>query len=205
MTDWHLSQPVALPMVLNSYKPLDHLLISEVMINPSGADEEGREWVEIYNPTALPISLDGVKIGDAAVQGSAGEGMYQFPPGAVIVPGKSIVVAQNAAAFFTEWGRNPDFELSNYNAAVPDMLPYSVWAGGAMNLSNAGDEVAMLRGDDTILDTVAWLTGNVAGTTSFAATIMPGHTLQRWPINADSDNCAIDFRDQTLPSPGQVP
>lgn len=205
MTDWNLSQPVAIPLVVRDYKPIDHLLISEVMVNPSGANEEGREWVEIYNPTARPINLDGMKIGDAAVQGSAGEGMYAFPQGAVIAPGRAIVVAQNAAAFFTDWGRNPDFELSNYSAAVPDMLPYTAWAGGTMNLSNGGDEVVLLRNDDTILDTVTWLTGNVAGTAPYTASILPGHTLQRWPPNGDSDNCAVDFRDQALPSPGQVP
>lgn len=205
MTDWHLSQPVALPMVLSSYKPIDHLLISEVLVNPSGANEEGREWVEIYNPTARPVSLDGHKIGDAALQGSAGEGMYAFPQGAVIAPGSAVVVAQNAAAFFTDWGRNPDFELSNYNAAVPDMLVYGAWAGGTMNLSNAGDEVVLLRHNDTIVDAVTWLSGNVAGTVPYNAALLPGHTLQRWPPSADSDRCAIDFRDQPLPSPGQVP
>jgi phosphatidylserine/phosphatidylglycerophosphate/cardiolipin synthase-like enzyme len=205
MADWHLSQPVAIPMVARSYKPINYLLISEVMVNPAGANEEGREWVEIYNPTALPISLDGVKVGDAAVQGSTGEGMYAFPPGAVVPAGKAIVVAQNAAAFFADWGRNPDFELSNYNAVVPDMLSYTAWAGGTMNLSNAGDEVVLLQSDDTILDAVTWLNGAVAGTVPYAASLLPGHTLQRWPPNGDSDNCAIDWRDQPLPSPGQVP
>jgi phosphatidylserine/phosphatidylglycerophosphate/cardiolipin synthase-like enzyme len=205
MADWHLSQPVAIPIAVRSYKPIDHLLISEVMVNPSGADEEGREWVELYNPTALPIRLDGIKVGDAAVQGSAGEGMYAFPSGAVAPAGKTIVIAQNAVAFFAEWGRNPDFELSNYNAAVPDMLFYTAWAGGTMNLSNAGDEVVLLRNDDRIFEAVTWLTGNVAGTVPFTSTLLPGHTLQRWPPNGDSDNCAIDFRDQPLPSPGQAP
>jgi hypothetical protein len=205
MTDWHLSQPVAMPIALRSFKPIDHLLISEVMVNPSGANEEGREWVEIYNPTALPISLDGVKLGDAAARGSAGEGMFAFPPGAVVPAGKAIVVAQNAIAFFEDAGRNPDFELSNYNAAVPDMQPYTAWAGGTISLSNAGDEVILLRSDDTISDAVTWLNGNVAGTVPYTASLLPGHTLQRWPPNGDSDNCAIDFRDQPLPSPVQVP
>jgi phosphatidylserine/phosphatidylglycerophosphate/cardiolipin synthase-like enzyme len=205
MTDWNLSQPVALPIALRDFKSIDHLLISEVLVNPSGANEEGREWVEIYNPTALPISLNGMKIGDAAVRGSAGEGMAAFPPGAVVAPGRAIVVAQNAAAFFADWGRNPDFELSNYNAAVPDMVAYIAWAGGVMSLSNAGDEVVLLRDDDTILDAVTWLNGTVAGVAPFTASILPGHTLQRWPPNGDGDNCAVDFRDQALPSPGQVP
>lgn len=203
--DWNLSQPVALPIVLRDYKAIDHLLISEVMVNPSGANEEGREWVEIYNPTAQPVSLNGIKVGDAGVRGSAGEGMYAFPQGAIILPGKAIVVAQNAVAFFADWGRNPDFELSNYNAAVPDMVSYTAWASGVMSLSNAGDEVVLLRNDDTILDAVTWLNGSVTGVAPFTASILPGHTLQRWPPNQDGDNCSVDFRDQALPSPGQVP
>ena len=36
------------------------LVITEVMSNPSGADD-GQEWVELHNPTSAPINLKGVK------------------------------------------------------------------------------------------------------------------------------------------------
>ncbi|HVO77324.1 MAG TPA: lamin tail domain-containing protein, partial [Methanomassiliicoccales archaeon] len=36
----------------------DHIVINEVELNPPGVDE-GREWIELYNPTSSAISLDG--------------------------------------------------------------------------------------------------------------------------------------------------
>src|SRR5690606_15576184 len=47
------------------------LVISEVMANPSGADD-GREWVEITNTTAAPIDLAGIEIVRSAADGSGG-------------------------------------------------------------------------------------------------------------------------------------
>jgi phosphatidylserine/phosphatidylglycerophosphate/cardiolipin synthase-like enzyme len=203
--DYQLSQPVRLPLVSKDYKPVTHPLISEVMINPSGANEEGREWIEIYNPTPLPINLAGYKIGDAVVRGSAGEGMFAFPANAVLQPNDAIVIAQNSAAYFADWGLKPDYEIANYDASVPDLIPYTAWAAGTIGLANLGDEVVLLGNNDTILDAVVWLSGVVPGTVPYTAAIAPGHTLQRWPPASDTNNCAVDFRDQAVPSPGSVP
>lgn len=42
--------------------PITSLVISEVMFNPSGADDQ-REWVEIYNGTGADIDLSGYSLG----------------------------------------------------------------------------------------------------------------------------------------------
>jgi hypothetical protein len=42
--------------------PITSLAISEVMFNPSGADDQ-REWVELYNGTAAAIDLAGYSLG----------------------------------------------------------------------------------------------------------------------------------------------
>jgi phosphatidylserine/phosphatidylglycerophosphate/cardiolipin synthase-like enzyme len=203
--DWQLSNPVYAPLIARDFQPPTHLLISEVMVNPAGADETGREWVELYNPTTVPIDLTGMKIGDAVNKGSTGEGMFLFPDGAAIPAGKAIVVAQNAAAYFADWGMKPDYELSDYDPTVPQITPYTTWATGEMELSNLGDEIVLLANDDTILDSAVWLSGVVPGTLPYTATVTPGHTLQRWPPSVDTDSCAVDFRDQAVPSPGKVP
>ncbi|MDD1769905.1 MAG: lamin tail domain-containing protein [Methanomassiliicoccales archaeon] len=36
----------------------DHVVINEVELNPSGPDE-GKEWIELYNPTGRAVSLEG--------------------------------------------------------------------------------------------------------------------------------------------------
>lgn len=205
MHDFQLARPVYLPIVSKDHRPASHPLISEVLFNPSGGDESGREWIEVYNPTSLPVPIGGYKIGDAAVRGSTGEGMYAFPDGAVLRPGQAIVIAQNAATFFADWGKKPDYELSDYDPTVPELSPYTAWAQGTINLANAGDEVVLLDKDDRIVDAIAWLSGNLDGITPYPAAIPAGHTLQRWPPNLDTDNCAIDFRAQAIPSPGVVP
>jgi hypothetical protein len=45
------------------------LVISEVMANPSGADD-GREWVEIHNPGSAELSLAGLELVRSAEDGS---------------------------------------------------------------------------------------------------------------------------------------
>jgi hypothetical protein len=205
LRDYQLSQPIRLPMVVNGFQMIDYVLISEVMINPAGGNEQGREWIELFNPTARLISLAGYKVGDAVTRGATGEGMFLFPADAVIQPNDAIVIAQNGAAFFADWGIKPDFELADYDPAVPNLVPYEAWASGNIALANSGDEVVLLASDDRMLDAVAWLGGNVPGTSPFTATIAPGHTVQRWPSSSDTSNCAVDFRDQAIPSPGNVP
>lgn len=205
MRDFQVSRPIVLPVMFHDFRAPSHPLISEVLFNPKGANEDGREWIELYNPTPRPIALAGYKLGDAAVRGSAGEGMFAFPSGAALPANTAVVVAQNAAAYFADWGRKPDFELADYDPAVPDMIPYPSWAAGSINLANLGDEVVLLDNSDTISDAVAWMVGNAPGVAPYPAAIAAGHSLQRWPPARDTDNCAVDFRDQSIPSPGVIP
>lgn len=207
--DWAVSKPLYLPILGNNMpaQPPIRLLVSEVMFNPAGADETGHEWVELFNPADLAVDLGGYKVGDAETRGKpgAGEGMYQFPAGSALAGGGVVVIAENAALFYADWGRKPDFELSDYDPAVPDMLGYTAWATGTMQLVNAGDQVLVLDGSDAIMDAAQWLTDTLPGVLPFTATLTGGHTLQRYPPSQDTNNCAADFRDQPIPSPGTVP
>lgn len=205
MRDFQMAHPLHLPLITREYRPVDYPLISEVLYNPSGGDETGREWIEIYNPTLLAINIGGYKIGDAAVRGSSGEGMYVFPEDTLLRANQAIVIAQNAAAYFADWGKKPDYELSDYDPEVPDLQPYTAWAGGTVNLANTGDEVVLLDKDDRVVDAAVWLNGSEPSTAPFPAAVQAGHTLQRWPPNVDTNDCAVDFREQSVPSPGLVP
>ena len=64
---------------------------------------------------------------------------------------------------------------------------------------------AFLAAGNAIIDAAQWLTTTLAGVAPYTGTLGANHTLQRWPPSNDSDNCAIDFRDQGIPSPGTVP
>lgn len=204
-SDLSRATPVYLPLITAQLNSTTYLLISEVMVDAPGDDAHG-EWVEIYNPAPFPVSLAGYKLGDAVrPMQNASEGMRKFPENAVILAHGSVVVAADAMAFFDRYHRNPDFELGGYDPVVPDMEFYPAWAAGSINLGNTGDEIALLRKDDTIEDVVGWLAGQTGAGASFGGEIVPGTSLQRWPVDGDSGDCGVDFRSQPVPSPGVVP
>ena len=187
------------------------LLVSEYQPNPPG-DDADREWVEIYNNTPFTLSLNGFKVGDEETIGG-GEGMFQFPDGYTIGPGKVVVVANRADdtgqpdGFYYLYGFYPDFEIVDTQASVPNMSRYSTWASNtAMYLSNNDDEALLVDPSDTIID--------VAGHTNGGYTPYPGVTYLSWssssssierrPVYQDTNDCSVDFRLQSNPTPDQV-
>jgi phosphatidylserine/phosphatidylglycerophosphate/cardiolipin synthase-like enzyme len=209
VADLAVAAPVYLPIASRYSATQQNLLITEVMVNPSGNDLDG-EWVEIHNPTAKPVELSGLLFGDAIVLNlgnipvSSEDALYRFPDGSEIPAGGTIVIAQNGREFQRTYGQKPDFELGQYDAETPDLLNINGEIG-RLALGNDGDEVALLQSDATIVDVVTWLTGNAENTTPFGRSISAGYTLQRWPPLSDTDNCNVDFRLQPVPSVGRVP
>ena len=175
----------------------DHLLISEVFYHtPSGTSEE---WIEIYNPTSSAIDLSPYKIGDAETA-SKGEGMYQFPAGAGIQAGGKIVVAREATTFFNLYGKQPDFEVSETDADVTNMVKYSAWGTSSLNLSNAGDEVLLLDESDIPVDVAVYGSGSYPEIIPHPGVDI-GHSIERSPAEIDTDDCSMDFIDQSVPNP----
>lgn len=84
-----------------------HPMITEVFADPTGADA-GQEFIELYNPSEVPLSLDGyaIRIGKEL------EKSYYFPVGAVIEPA--------GYAAFT----NTDIHYSLLNSASGVQLEY---------------------------------------------------------------------------------
>lgn len=193
-----LSTPTPTPTLTLTPTPFGGgLLISEVLFNPTGT-EPNAEWIELYNDTGTPLILSGFKVGDEETPGE-GEGMYQFPPGATAEPGAVIVIA-NRASDFTPG--QPDYELTDTDPDVPDLIKYTVWASGSANLADSGDEILLLDYNDTLIDAVSW------GNSSFAfdppvPTVVEGHSIERVPANEDTDTAA-DWQDQPTPDPGSV-
>jgi len=176
------------------------LLISEVLYDPTGS-ELGSEWIELHNAGGSTIILTGIKVGDEETEGE-GEGMYQFPDGALIESGSVMVIANQAVEFESVYGFKPQYELVNSDAAVQDLSKYSDWAGGSVGLSNTGDEVLLLDASDDLLDSISW------GSSTWAfeppvPDVTQGHSLERDPADQDTDT-AGDWIDQDNPDPGQV-
>jgi hypothetical protein len=185
------------PTPTGSPSPLDHLLISEVVNNPLEIDPLA-EWIEIYNPLKESIDLSDYKIGDEESNGGA-EGMLQFPSGAGISPEEKIVIAHAAEYFYQIYGYQPDFEMEDSDPGVADMLIYSPWADGNINLGNLGDEVLLLGPGDILMDALSWGTSNWAFDPP-CPVVAEGRSLERYPVNVDTDT-ATDWRDQEFPNP----
>jgi hypothetical protein len=175
-------------------------LISEVFYDPSGA-EPAEEWIEIYNPGQVSIAMDVYKVGDEETA-LGGEGMYSFPVGVWLGAGDVLVIANQASAFIAQYGVQPDFELVESDPDVPNLLPYSAWSNGPVNLGNLEDEALLLNGQDQTIDALSWGSSDWAFSPP-CPDVVQGHSLERRPANHDT-NTASDWVDQPEPAPGQI-
>ncbi|MEM7116430.1 MAG: lamin tail domain-containing protein, partial [Chloroflexota bacterium] len=155
----------ATPFASCTGAPADpNLLLSEIVVTPTGG-----EFVEILNPTSSPIDLSNVYLTDATFAGgstyyynivtgsNAGGGGFgdfhaRFPAGAMIGAGEYQTVAiAGSAAFATEYGQEPTYELYEDGEAadaIPDMveaLPGSINNQGG--LTNGGEIVILYSWD----------------------------------------------------------
>ncbi len=202
--DWTFQPLVYLPLVLRNYvPPADHLLIGKVFyLGTPGVDE----WVQIYNPTALTVSLGSYKIGDEETQGGGGfavDGMWRFPPTAIVAPGQKINIAGTFAGFYNRFGTDPDFAFFDGIDGVNRLSPDLGWtAAVTFTLANTGDEVLLLGPSDQLVDGVAWGTGSLPGNVSCAAIVPPPYaSIDRTPIWKDTDSCPADFVTNPAPLP----
>lgn len=174
--------------------------LTEIYYHTPGNDEL-EEWVEVANLGSSDLDLSTYKLGDAAERDGA-EGMLQFPARAQLEAGAVIIVAQTATGFAASFGRLPDYEITDSDAAVPDMIEYTTWSSGAFRLSNLRDEVLLLGPDDEIVDAMNY------GESSFffdppVGPALSGQSLERIPAHCDSDS-ATDWQPQIEPTPGEI-
>lgn len=157
----------------------DRLVINEVMYDPDGSSPDGAaEWIEIYNPGDLPVSLAGWTLADAVgtdLLSSATVGPHAF----------AIVAASDRFA-----ARYPGF-----SGAI-------LVLGGRIgnSLGNAGDRLLLRDPAGTVVDAISW--GTDASVLKPAIGAVPsGHSIERRVPGGDTDSAA-DFVDNMRPSPG---
>lgn len=201
--DWpHL---LHMPVLLHGYEgPVNYVLISEVLYDPPGMDDA--EFIELVNPTAVPINISNYRLGDAVLPTDF-EDVRIFPAGTIIAPGDTVVVATTATAFLAEYGFNPDFEILETNAAVPNLIDDPLWGDPAatLQLGNTGDELILRNPAGQIVDAITYGLGSLPGIIPCPLVSLPTYSLERYPYWLDSDNCAADFREWPFPNPGTLP
>jgi hypothetical protein len=212
--DWWLARPTFLPLVMRGYTPpappVDHMVISEVMIRPQDQSSGNREWVEIYNPTAQPVDISGYHLGDAVVPDQYGAGMYRFPERTVLPAGGVVVIAQQGEDFQPVSGfSQPHFEFlidpNRDDPLVPDMIPAGNWSGFGFALGDAGDVIILGDVDGAGLDVVVYGAASHPGVAPYVGELDYGWSLERRPPIYDTDDCSVDFVPRYPATPGIVP
>ncbi len=197
VVDYHFSVWFHLDPDLEPSAPL---VVNEVLYD--GINEPQDEWIEVFNRSGLAdFPLDGYKLGDEETI-DGGEGMAAFPAGGTVGLDDVALVANDGLQFTNNYGFAADFELNDTSSAG-DMIDYSLWATGNVNLSNSSDEVLLVDPYDTVIDAISWGSGAWPGVTP-AADVVESHSLERPQSREDSDDCSHDMLDQTTPTPGQV-
>jgi hypothetical protein len=109
----------------------NHVVFSEVMYDPPAPEfSDGKEWLELYNPTGSDVNLGGLAIYNK----DAG---WTIPAGITIKAGGYVIVARSATGFYNLYGCYPTVD------------------GFTRPLTNDGD-VLRLKNGSTEIDMVAW-------------------------------------------------
>jgi Secretion system C-terminal sorting domain/Lamin Tail Domain len=134
---------IALAGISFSVHAQDHLLLSEVVLQQSQA-----EFIEIYNPTDAPISLDNYYLADnqeypflpSGIPTLAlGDFIVKFP--AVMINAKeALTISMNGVDFETYYGPKADFEIYDFDALTTNMI---ITVEMNAILSNAGEGIAL--------------------------------------------------------------
>ncbi|MGH2402206.1 MAG: lamin tail domain-containing protein, partial [Candidatus Limnocylindria bacterium] len=179
---WGIAVPLisAAPM---SASELDHLVVSEVMTGGAGASDE---LIEIYNPSAVALPLEGLELVYVTATGATVSRRAAWALGAPEVPpGGHLLIANELGIF----------------ASIADAL----YASG---MASTGGSVAIrIQGAAAAIDAVGW--GTAAGTWlegTAAPAPAAGSSIERLPggpsgSTVDTDDNAADFTTRSAPDP----
>jgi hypothetical protein len=155
------------------------LLLSEVLADPLAAgDDAAEEWVELFNPSAAPVSLAGWAVGD-------GQAWDALPD--VLVPARGFAVVA---------GRAVSAPLAAAGVVVAPVADGRIGNG----LANGGDLVRLRGPTGALADAMSY----GANLTAFDPAVPlgpPGSSWERIPPDADTDT-AEDWWLQPAPTPG---
>ncbi len=175
--------PMASLEVARGAGGIDHLVISEVVTGGASASDE---LIELYNPTAAPLPLEGLEVIYVTATGATISRRATWPLGAPSVPPGGHVLVANASGIY---------------ASIAD----ATYASG---MAATGGSVAIrILGATTAIDAAGW--GNAASTWmegAPAAAPAAGASIERRPGGAlgsgqDTDDNRADFAQSLVPEP----
>jgi uncharacterized protein YdeI (BOF family) len=162
---------------------VDHLVVSEVVTGGASASDE---LIELYNPTAAPLPLEGLEVVYVTASGATVSRRTAWPLGAPSVPAAGHVLIANASGIF---------------ASIAD-------ATYATGMAATGGSVAVrIQGASTAIDAVGWGTAASLWLEGSPTPAPPaGASIERLPGGAlgstvDTNDNHLDFVERVLPEP----
>jgi len=161
----------------------DHVVINEVFydVDSDHGSEGENEWVELYNPLAVPIDISGWQLCDA-------QSCTTIPAGSII-PATAFVVATPEVSTFDHW-----------SVAINRQLVLGTNEIGN-GLSNGSDAVYLKNASDIVVDALSY-GSNIDVFDPPVPGIDPGWSLPRLMPGWDTDQVS-DFWPNPSPSPGK--
>ena len=163
--------------------PLDHLVVSEVVTGGASASDE---LIELYNPTAAPLPLEGLELIYVSASGATITRRALWPLGSPLVPPGGHVLVANEVGIY---------------APVADALYSSGMA------ASGGSVAIRIQGASAAIDALGWGT---AASTWLEAPVAPapaaGGSLERLPggplgSGQDTEDNLADFAERLVPEP----
>ena len=162
---------------------VDHLVISEVVTGGASASDE---LIELHNPTAAPLPLEGLEVIYVTSTGATITRRATWALGAPSVPAGGHVMIANASGIY---------------ATIAD----ATYASG---MAATGGSVAVrILGASSAIDAVGWGTASSTWLEGTPATAPPaGASIERLPGGAigsgqDTDANLVDFVERLVPDP----
>lgn len=161
-----------------------NIVINELCYDPAGTDS-GWEWIEIYNSGSQSISMEGWKI----LKGGSTFTVVYVIPYFLLRPGRYLLIGESNVP----------------NAHFVANLAFQ-------NGGSETDGVQLMSPNDSYTDTVLYDSPNTYALPddngqpghSFAVDVPSGYSLARIKDGFDSNNCAVDFIAEALPTPGSA-
>jgi cardiolipin synthase len=166
------------------------LLLNEIMFHPS-ENENTNEWIELYNPTAESIDVNGWMLADEKETDTLvadienGDGSTGIPPG-----GYAIV---------TDTGTTIDDTFDIPDDAIRISVDDSTLCGYGLN--NQQEKIILMNSEGTVVDAIEWGQDYEEIPGAPFKTVAKGNSLARYH-QVDTDDSSHDFYECDIPTPG---
>ena len=157
------------------------------------------EFIEIYNPSNTDIDISSWYLTNQPYKSKIKQIKIVFPENTTLLSNQSIIVTQNATAYFWEMGKNPDFEYYvDSNEEIPQL-----YADKKFVLANKGSVVALKNMYNHTIDVIAYGEINESNPIGWNGSTVPdskeGVILKRVfsqgiPVDTDTSNDWIQPR-----------